>query len=363
MNYGKGGFTLIELLIALAILTVVATAGFIGLSRYKGGRNVELTMDEIVSVIRDVQKRSITEQDGKQWGIRFSNANSSYEIFSGTSYASGTVDKLYSLSRNIVFGNPATSTIDTIFSAISGKLSENRIISLVNQRKDGLVGNVILLSRGTITSRLEHGVVGYWHLDEATSTKAYDSSGFANTGTLTNSPTWQSASSCKAGECLSFDGTSDYVNVPSASMLNFTSDGVFSISFWVNPTTLASSWRRGIIVQEDYLNSGYRIGFASGGQPMFWTTQSGGSLQLSSSQDLTVSTWNHLVITFDNQQAYIYLNGVQTSSSTGAYVAGSNPIRLGYPVSEWFSGLLDDIRYYNRVLSATEILNLYNDLK
>ena len=363
----RRGFTLIEVIISIAILAVVSTVGFLALTSYKGGKNIELTMNELVAVIRDAQRRSITEQDGKQWGLHFINSTStahSYEMFNGASYTPSTVSSTYSLKRSVAFSNPSEGlNVDTIFSAISGKLGETRIISLISQRRDNLVGDVTMLSQGTITTRLETGVVGYWHLDEATSTNAYDASGNTNTGTFVNNPTWQSVLNCRAGSCLSFDGTNDYVNVPSASMLNFTSDGVFSISFWVNPTTLASSWRRGIIVQEDYLNSGYRIGFANGGQPMFWTTQSGGSLQLSSSQNLTVSTWNHLVITFDNQQAYIYLNGVQTSSSTGAYVAGSNPIRLGYPVSEWFSGLLDDIRYYNRALTATEILNHYNDLK
>ncbi len=237
----RNGFTLIEFLIAVAILVIVSGAGLIGLSRYKGGQDIELSMEEIISVVRDVQKRSITEQDGKQWGIRFVNASSSYEIWSGSNYASGTVDKLYSLRRNVILGNPSTSTVDTIFSAISGKLAKTRIISLLNTRKDGIVGDIVMTERGTVTSRLEHGLVGYWHFDEATSTKAYDISGFSHDGTLTNGPTWQTGSSCKAGECLSFNGSTNYVNVgdPTGDKFDFgTSD--FTFEAWVKPTALNS---------------------------------------------------------------------------------------------------------------------------
>jgi len=113
-------------------------------------------------------------------------------------------------------------------------------------------------------------------------------------------------------------------------------------------------------MQENYLVSGFRLGFSNGGAPMFWTTQSGGTLQLTSSQLFALNQWSHLVVTYDNQQAFLYLNGTQVASSTGTYIAGSNPVRIGAAVSEYFSGFLDDVRYYNRALSAAEIAQLYS---
>ncbi len=214
------------------------------------------------------------------------------------------------------------------------------------------------LSLGPFTR--DNGLVGYWSFDEGTGTTAYDYSGNSNTGTLTNGPTWQTSANCKKGGCLSFDGVDDYVGAPSTSALNFTANGTFSISVWVKPNTLASAWRRGIIVQENYLNSGYRFGFSNGGQPLFWTGQSGGTLELNSSQNLIINEWNHLTVAYNNQQAFIYVNGLQAGNASGTYAAGLNPTRLGYLVSEYFSGIFDDIRIYNRALSADEISAIYN---
>ncbi|MBI4034178.1 MAG: prepilin-type N-terminal cleavage/methylation domain-containing protein [Candidatus Brennerbacteria bacterium] len=366
----RGGFTLIELLIAIAILVIVSSAGFIGLSGYKGARDVEFTMNELVSAIRDVQRRSVTEQSGKQWGLRFVNASSSYEIWNGSSYASGTVDKLYSLSRNITFGNPSTSTVDIIFSAISGKLSENRIVSLVNKRRDGIVGDVTLLSRGTITTRLDKGLVGYWHFDEATSTKAYDASGLANTGTLTNGPIWATAPNCKAGNCLSFDGTDDYVSVAHNSVFNLPKE--ITLSAWIKLDSVTSEVAREIIIKGD--SSVHPIPFdlrvRTDGSVEFDQSQGGSfQTQIIGTTVLSAGQWYHIVATNDNSNAKVYINGVLegTDSSPATDVTTDGEAigigARGENVANYFDGHIDEVRIYNRALSATEISNLYNDLK
>lgn len=359
----ENGFTLIELLVAFGILIIVSSVGFISLSRYKGGQDIELSMEEIISAIRDVQKRSITEQDGLEWGIRFDNASSSYEIWSGSSYASGTVDRLYSLKRNTVFGNPSTSTVDTIFSAISGKLSENRILSIFNTKKDGIVGDVVMTERGTVTSRLEHGLAGYWHFDEATSTVAYDTSGIGNNGTLTGSPTWQTSSECKTGECLSFNGTTGYV---SAGTSVPDVESAYTISMWVYATakgglfsrSVGSGWLDERLVLHQYSSNKLRL------------THSNGSAYntVDSSADFPLNQWVHVAVTWDGSSANFYFDGAldvtraltRATEHSGVKTWIGRVEGLG---SNYFTGKIDEVRVYNRALSATEILNLYDDLK
>lgn len=208
------------------------------------------------------------------------------------------------------------------------------------------------------------GLVGYWKLDEGSGTVASNSSDNNYNGTLAGPPSWQSESNCARGKCLNFNpAAGDRVDTPNVAPLNFSSNGTFSIALWIKPDTLSSSWRRGVIVQENYLNSGYRLGFNNGGQPMFWTSQSGGTLQLNSSLNLSQNQWSYIVVVYNNQLAKIYFNGAESGSSSGTYVSGLNYGRIGGVVSEYFSGMLDEVRFYSRPLSSAEVKALYNSAK
>ena len=81
------------------------------------------------------------------------------------------------------------------------------------------------------------GLVGSWHFSEATGTRATDSSGKGNDGTLTNGPLW--TSSGKAGYALQLDGANDYVAVSDSTSLNLPDAG-FSIEAWFKTGSSAS---------------------------------------------------------------------------------------------------------------------------
>ena len=65
-------------------------------------------------------------------------------------------------------------------------------------------------------------------------------------------------------------------------------------------------------------------------------------------------------MTWDGTTVRLYVNGTQVSTAalTGTALASSSPLRIGgngvWP--EWFSGLIDDVRVYNRALSAAEVV-------
>ncbi len=249
------------------------------------------------------------------------------------SYASANWQNIYGLTK----GSSASYFLNssgTIFYTIGGK-------------------------EGVLSRDVTNGLVGRWGFDEATGTIAYDMSGNGNNGTLMNSPT-RATSTCQVGYCLSFNGTNT-VDIAATSTINFVTNGTFSISVWINPDTFSTTWRRGIMRLENYLTSGYRFGFGGSGQPLFWTSQSGGTILLSGSSNLVLNKLNNLVVTYNNQQGNMYLNGILIASSTGTYIAGNNTLRLGDNVNnEKFSGIMDDVRIYNRALSATEVKNLYD---
>ncbi|MFH0712464.1 MAG: LamG-like jellyroll fold domain-containing protein [Candidatus Jorgensenbacteria bacterium] len=363
MNHGNRGFTLIELMVAFGILIIVSSVGFISLSRYKGGQDIELSMEEITSVIRDVQKRSITEQDGKQWGIRFDNANSSYKIWSGSSYASGTVDRLYSLKRNIVFGNPSTSTADIIFSAISGKLSEPRILSLLNTKRDGIVGDIVMTERGTVTSRLEHGLVGYWHFDEAANTSIYDTSGFGNTGSASGT-SWSTVSDCKAGSCLSFSASTQNVSITDQGSLD--PQTTLTLTAWVYPTSVGGSDSESTIIW-GASPPAYYLSFNDSTLALdcYWYGTTPAGYHTTSAASVPLNKWSQVTCVWDGTNNIRYINGTSagTTAVTGTGLSPTAVVIGAENSTRQFVGKIDEVRIYNRALSATEILNLYDDLK
>jgi hypothetical protein len=72
-----------------------------------------------------------------------------------------------------------------------------------------------------------------------------------------------------------------------------------------------------------------------------------------------LNAWSHLASTYDGATLRLYLNGVLVSSqaTAGTLSASSGVLRIGgngvWP--EWFAGLIDEVRVYNRALSAGEI--------
>lgn len=119
----SSGITLVELLIALSILAITASIGMMNLINYRNQRDLNITAQEIIAVLRNAQNRSIAQESGNRWGVHFKNLDSPnldyYELFYGPSYASATIVSKINLRSNIGFEIPSTSST-IIFTPITG---------------------------------------------------------------------------------------------------------------------------------------------------------------------------------------------------------------------------------------------------
>ena len=72
-----------------------------------------------------------------------------------------------------------------------------------------------------------------------------------------------------------------------------------------------------------------------------------------------MNTWTHVATTFDGTTQRLFVGGVQVGSraQTGSMTASAGALNLGgYAVwGEWFKGAIDEVRVYNRALTAAEI--------
>ena len=216
---------------------------------------------------------------------------------------------------------------------------------------------------------LNSGLVGHWTFDgKDMINNVSDTSGQGNDGGLSTSG--ESTTSKQAigvlGQALSFDGTDDYVDVSDS----FYSDSL-SACAWVYPDNLASV--RNIVEKRN--SSGVSQGLnewelvVENNKATFniWTT--GGALALNAigNTTLSTSTWYYLcgVGTGNGNTGYVYVNGVAdgNAAQSAATADTSSRIQVGPRSSDndtrYWSGKIDDVRIYNRALSAAEVKRLY----
>jgi hypothetical protein len=172
------------------------------------------------------------------------------------------------------------------------------------------------------------------------------------------------------GRARSFNGTSDWITVADAANLDLTTG--MTLSAWVNPTSIATNWRT-VMLKEDLRTASvcclsYALYAADGaGQPPSGygdtTTSLGGEvLTRDTAAPITIlplNTWTHLAVTYNGALLSFYVNGtlVDTSTLTGSLFNSTGPLRIGGNGvwGEFFSGLIDEVRVYNRALAAAEI--------
>ena len=77
---------------------------------------------------------------------------------------------------------------------------------------------------------------------------------------------------------------------------------------------------------------------------------------------LPTNTWTHLAVTYNGSTLTLYRDGVAVATSTvsGTLSPTSGTLQIGgSQFGEYFKGLIDEVRIYNRALSDTEIQTIY----
>ncbi len=85
----------------------------------------------------------------------------------------------------------------------------------------------------------------------------------------------------------------------------------------------------------------------------------GGEQLIYGPSEILPNTWTHLATTYDGTTQNLYVNGALVASrpQAGAVVTAPNPLHIGGDSiwGEYFSGIIDEVRIYNRALSQAEI--------
>jgi fibronectin type 3 domain-containing protein len=205
----------------------------------------------------------------------------------------------------------------------------------------------------TVSNTAPTGLVAAYGFDAGSGATVADQSGNGNGGTI-NGPTW--TTSGRYGSALVFDGVNDWVTVPDSASLDATT-GV-TVEAWVYPTS-SGNWRT-IAFKEQAGNLVYGLySNRTGNRPNAQVFVAGADRNLDGTTALPQNAWSHLAMTYDGATIRLFVNAAQVAqvAQTGAIATSTGVLRIGGNNiwSEWFGGRVDELRVYNRALTAAQL--------
>ncbi len=196
-------------------------------------------------------------------------------------------------------------------------------------------------------------LVAAYSFNEGSGNTVLDASGNGNHGIISGPTRVTKGAFDKA---LTFDGVNDWVTVNDAPSLDLSTG--MTLEAWVYPTVNMTGWR--VPLTKEQSNGGV-YGLAAN------TDQNQSAIGITIGQAqvlyggpwLSPRVWTHLAGTYDGATLRLYVNGEQvaTRAQTGAIQASEGVLRIGgnSVKGQYFRGRIDEIRIYDKALTATEI--------
>jgi len=205
------------------------------------------------------------------------------------------------------------------------------------------------------------GLVARWTCDG----NALDASGNGNHGTASGAVLAADRFG-NPNAAYHFDGVDDGVHVPNSSSLNISGNHSISITAWIRAASIPPVrggivWKWGPGGPED---DQYTLHLRDGGHPSFvlsdvWTTM------VQAPAPVTLHAWTHVAGVYDSAagQMRLYVNGTLADSRSLSYYniqSTAEPVYIGRGcnLDDFFHGTIDDVRIYDRALSAGEVATL-----
>ena len=169
-----------------------------------------------------------------------------------------------------------------------------------------------------------------------------------------------------------FDGTDDYVDCGNDSSLDITD--AITIEAWVKLNSFVTNHDDAIVMKADCQGDVERYVLfilRNTHEAKFQVGDSDATSGVTGTSALSTNEWYHIVGVRSGATGYIYVNGVEENSTafTTGDLSNSHPViigawydtRISPPVQEnhGLNGTIDEVRIYNRALSASEIQQLY----
>lgn len=219
------------------------------------------------------------------------------------------------------------------------------------------------------------GLVGFWALDEGTGAYTTDRSGSGNHGVLDDfaAEPWVDG---KRGSALDFDGSNDMVQIATSTIYNDMT--MISITAWIRPNSIGENSRGRIVDKADATTptSGWIFNLTDIDNPNSFTFQVDGTgtgdlYCRTGANTVQMGVWQHVAFSWtgtfnDADTITMYRNGIPvpcatSQNGTTRVTDNTSSMRIGNDksASRTFAGIIDEVRVYNRALSASEVRAIF----
>ncbi|PJI98830.1 putative secreted protein (IPTL-CTERM system target) [Acidovorax sp. 69] len=226
-------------------------------------------------------------------------------------------------------------------------------LKLVPRLMRAVVGGLIAVAAISAHADMTTGLLGWYGFEN----NVNDSSGGGRNGAAT-SLTYAAG---RVGQAGSFNNATSFVEVSGLAGVLPGGGDARTVSFWVNPSSTADN---GNVVSWGQTNANQRFSVLMEG---------GGELRMigegndhSSGFFLPQGVWTHVAVSYDGSTLLFYVNGSIQDTKLGVVLATDNaqPLRIGINAQgrndEFFGGLIDEVRVYGRVLTPSDVTEVFN---
>lgn len=267
-----------------------------------------------------------------------------------------------SLGSTVADLNSRLTTLESLGNSVADLNSRLIAIESLESLVADLNSRLTALENGNPGNPIDTNLVLYLPMNEGGGSTVGDLSSYDNNGIIYGA-SWTGGVD---GYALSFNGSNAHVDVGNMSILDIA-DLKITIEAWIKTTATAPNTSQGMRVFTDYRDpTGSRISLGIRGNKVSSYAYPQGSFYGTSA--INDGNWHHIVTTYNGTTQKLYVDGKEENSRDfdlvdtfcihpdfiGSYTATQSTNSLGN-----FNGGIDEVRIYNRALSAEEVLNHY----
>jgi hypothetical protein len=172
------------------------------------------------------------------------------------------------------------------------------------------------------------------------------------------------------GQAASFNGSSSYIS--GLPTLTNPSGSSFSVSLWVNTNSTDKNIFGGVVDEPAEYDSIFRIRVNSSGQAFtdYRPSQEAviSTVEINGSTSISDGNWHHIVSIVTDSQIKLYVDGSEASNSPKSITGTTNvtnavigALNNRGTIQDYLNGSIDQVRVFNKAISAAEVTTLYNE--